>query len=155
MITSIILLIAYGKQISSLNDRYVVMAQKAMDGLSKATLPGVHLVEYLPFLQYLPSWFPGNSSMKLVEEYLPSVVDMRSSMYVEVKEAVVSCFLVQCVNAHGLQNNGTAVASLSATLIEEVRAKYGGTDQEPVYDEIAMNIASALYSGPSFCSTAR
>ena len=90
MITSIILSIAYGKEISGLKDVYVLVAQQAMEGLSKATIAGVHLVEYLPFLQYLPSWLPGMGSMRLVEQYLPYVSDMRDKLYREVKAAVVS-----------------------------------------------------------------
>lgn len=89
MITSIILSIAYGKTGSASQDEYVVVAQNAMEGLSKAAVPGVHAVEYLPFLQYLPSWVPGAGSMRLVEKYLPFVSEMRGKLYKEVRTAVV------------------------------------------------------------------
>ncbi|TCD66224.1 hypothetical protein EIP91_001627 [Steccherinum ochraceum] len=73
-------------------------------------------------------------SMRIVRKYLPFVSEMRGKLYEEVRTAV---------------DNGTASASLATTLIQEVRTKYGGTEDESTYDEIAMDIASVLYSAAS------
>jgi cytochrome P450 len=40
-------------------DRIMDATVKAVDNISQALLPGVWLVNSLPFLQYLPKWFPG------------------------------------------------------------------------------------------------
>ena len=48
-----------------------------------------------------------------------------------------------------MQAEGNAPASVAAALIEDVRKKYGGTDQEATYDTIAKNVAGVAYAGAS------
>ena len=76
-----------------MDDEFVVAAQMAMEGLSKAAVPGAYWVEYVPLLKYLPSWFPGMSFRKLVDRYAPYVSCMREDPYKHVKAATVSHFI--------------------------------------------------------------
>ena len=41
--------------IADLDDEYVLLAQKAVEGISVATVPGVYWVEHFPFLRHIPS----------------------------------------------------------------------------------------------------
>ena len=76
-----------------MDDEFVIAAQMAMEGLSKAAVPGAYWVEFLPLLRYLPNWFPGMSFRKLVDEYLPYVSSMREDPYNHVKAAMVGRFI--------------------------------------------------------------
>lgn len=77
-------------RISSLDDEYLKLAQEAIDGMNLAALPGKHFVEFFPFLQYIPSWFPGAYSQRLVEQYRPIVDAMLDRPFEKIYEAIVS-----------------------------------------------------------------
>ena len=148
-ITSIIVEITYGRKLTSMDDDWVISAQKAMEGFSLAMVQGEYWVQYLPFLRHLPDWFPGTSFRKLVKEYLPHTYNMRDKPYAKIKAAVV-CFLwnpCSFVLTMHTQENGTAPPSLARTLVEGVQAKYGGTDEEAANDEIARNVIGIAYAG--------
>lgn len=54
-----ILEVIYGKSIDHPDHPYLKYADTAAEAGIEAFLPGNLLVEFLPFLQYMPSWFPG------------------------------------------------------------------------------------------------
>lgn len=90
LITSIIFVVTYGKKIETLEHEYVTMAEIALEGLNKSSIPGEHWVEFLPFLRFLPTWLPGTRSRRIAEHYLPFVTKMFDQPYAEIKAAVVS-----------------------------------------------------------------
>ena len=94
-IVSIITDVTYGKTVTSLDDDFVIRAKKVMECVSKASIPGVYAVEYLPILRYLPSWFPGATAQKLADHYLPYIMDARNIPFAEVKDAVVCLVLAR------------------------------------------------------------
>ncbi|KAH9855276.1 CyP450 monooxygenase [Lenzites betulinus] len=54
-----VLSLGYGIKIARDDDHYAEMLRNAMKVLEAAIIPGKYLVEILPVLRYLPSWFPG------------------------------------------------------------------------------------------------
>jgi hypothetical protein len=56
------------------NDPLVDLAGEAMEYFADATVPGKWHVDILPFLQYLPDWFPGNGYKRSAKRYA-AVVD--------------------------------------------------------------------------------
>lgn len=58
-LASSILNIAYGIKISGFDDPYVATIQESVEGLNIAGIPGSFLVDLIPALKYVPSWFPG------------------------------------------------------------------------------------------------
>ncbi|OCH93084.1 CyP450 monooxygenase [Obba rivulosa] len=56
---AIILATIYGIDIQDKNDKYIEIAEKAMEGASEGFVPGSFLVDYIPMLRYVPAWFPG------------------------------------------------------------------------------------------------
>ncbi|TCD66266.1 hypothetical protein EIP91_001595 [Steccherinum ochraceum] len=134
MISSIIALIVYGKQLTGIDDEFITTAQIAFEGGGLTTLPGAYWLNYMPFIRYIPSWIPGNASMKLVEKYRPYVVDLVDVPWVEVKTALA---------------NGTARSSVATALLEENRIKYSGSKDESEYDIIARNVVGLAYGAGS------
>ncbi|KAF7367189.1 O-methylsterigmatocystin oxidoreductase [Mycena sanguinolenta] len=65
----------YGISVDSAQDPYIVRAEAAMNMISKAAIPGEFLVDLLPALKYLPTWFPltrfhtvGEKGRRMIEE---------------------------------------------------------------------------------------
>lgn len=56
--------IAYGITVQEHEDPYFAIAEEAVNGLNEATVPGAFLVDFIPILKYLPSWFPGGEFQK-------------------------------------------------------------------------------------------
>ena len=54
-----IMSIAYGLEVQPENDFYIKTAEEGIHPLAVAGVPGTFLVDALPFLKYIPEWFPG------------------------------------------------------------------------------------------------
>ncbi|KAJ7836626.1 cytochrome P450 [Mycena leptocephala] len=59
MVGGLIMSIAYGIDVLPANDPYLKLTHQSMHGLSVAATPGKYLVDAIPVLKYIPSWFPG------------------------------------------------------------------------------------------------
>ncbi|TCD61532.1 hypothetical protein EIP91_008276 [Steccherinum ochraceum] len=137
-ITAIIVKILYGKQIDSMDDEYVVTAEKATEGLSIAVLPGGHLVEFFPILRHFPSWLPGGGSKRVAEKYIPYVRNLRNKAFLEVKSAF---------------GKGTPRPCVVSSMIEDIHAAHGGTAEEAVQEDMAMNVAGSTYTAGADTTT--
>lgn len=56
---SFALSIAYGIQADTPDNEFLRAYKDMLEGVTEATVPGAFLVDILPFLKHLPSWFPG------------------------------------------------------------------------------------------------
>ena len=50
---------AYGIDVNDPNHEFVVLEDDVIKTFEEAYAPGKYLVESFPFLQYIPTWFPG------------------------------------------------------------------------------------------------
>ncbi|KAI0289330.1 cytochrome P450 [Russula brevipes] len=62
----LILAMGYGYEVQGRNDRVVNVARKMAQLAAETALPGAVLVNYLPFLQYIPEWLSWISYQPLV-----------------------------------------------------------------------------------------
>ncbi|KAK7678460.1 hypothetical protein QCA50_018520 [Cerrena zonata] len=136
--TAIILKVTYNLDITDLRDEYVVMAQKALEGVSLGTVPGKFWVEFFPILRHIPSWVPGNSAGKMADHYKPIVEFMRNKPFDEIKQGMM---------------NGNVVPSIASSLIERVYKKSGEDYSTPIDDTLARNVAGIAYAGSSDTTT--
>lgn len=56
---AVMLKLAYGFQIGGRDDKFVHALEESMAIIEELTTPGKYLVEVVPILRFLPSWFPG------------------------------------------------------------------------------------------------
>ena len=49
--------VSYGLTVLESNDPYITLAEEALQGVAEAGIPGTFLVDLLPVLKYVPSWF--------------------------------------------------------------------------------------------------
>ena len=70
----------------------VALAEKAADTLEAVFSPGLWLVDILPFLRYLPAWFPGAGFKKAAAEMRELVLGLGDVPYEFTKNAMVRRF---------------------------------------------------------------
>ncbi|KAK7695619.1 hypothetical protein QCA50_000255 [Cerrena zonata] len=122
---AIIMMITYGYSVTEGKDPYVDMVDKAMENFTVTTTPGAFLVDVLPVLRYVPSWFPGANFQKLAGIWRTEVTEMVERPFAMVKEQM---------------HEGVAVPSYARHLLET----------ETLTTEKELNIkwsAASMYAG--------
>jgi hypothetical protein len=59
MAGAIVMSVAYGLDVKPKGDPYIAAAKGAVHPATVAMVPGTFLVDTMPFLKHVPSWFPG------------------------------------------------------------------------------------------------
>lgn len=134
---SIILKIVYNMDIQDVNDKYLVLAQQAVHGLSLSRVMGAFWIEYFPHLKGIPSWFPFAYFKRFGEQYRPIVMEMRDKPYNDVQAALERGEDIQC---------------MAASLIQKVPTT-GSTDYLHAEEELARNAAGIAYAAASDTTT--
>ncbi|KAF7329522.1 hypothetical protein MKEN_00214700 [Mycena kentingensis (nom. inval.)] len=85
----LVLDIAYGIKVSSAEDSYILMAERAMHGLSEAGVPGRFLVDTFPVLKYMPEWMPGAGFKCKAAEWRSATLGIRDVPFDETRKQVL------------------------------------------------------------------
>ncbi|KAJ7171662.1 cytochrome P450 [Mycena crocata] len=102
---AIVLHITYGYDIKEKGDDPLVdLADEAMLGFADIIRPGAYLVDVLPVLKYVPSWFPGANFKRIAQRYANATNDMADVPLAHVKEQLAQ---------------GKAASSYAADLLRE------------------------------------
>ncbi|KAJ7256294.1 cytochrome P450 [Mycena rebaudengoi] len=101
----LIISITYGIDVLPSNDPYISLAEKAMHGLSVAIAPGRFLVDSMPFLRYVPAWFPGATFKRLANEWKECNLNMINKPFEEVKRNMASGTAPWSFVSNNLQNS--------------------------------------------------
>ncbi|KAI5117352.1 hypothetical protein M0805_002462 [Coniferiporia weirii] len=121
-----IMMFTYGFQIAENDDHYIDISDKGMEFFSHAQ--GFFLVNAIPWLQYLPSWFPGAGFKKIAEEGFKASMAMYQEPYHAAKK---------------LLNDGSAVPSMTSKLIDTKTNEAGELEEE----ELIMKCTGIAYGG--------
>ncbi|KZT22705.1 cytochrome P450 [Neolentinus lepideus HHB14362 ss-1] len=127
-----IMSIVYDYDVAPQNDRFVDIAEKAMEMLNNSTFPGAALVNVLPFLQYLPAWLPGMGFKRYARRSEKLVTQMRNEPFEYVKERLSTGTPTKCVVANVLKRFSTPRA---------------GAFEDP--EDTVKNVSAMAYSGGS------
>ncbi|KAF1849093.1 O-methylsterigmatocystin oxidoreductase [Cucurbitaria berberidis CBS 394.84] len=104
---SVILKITYGyTTVAHGNDPLVDLAGKTMEQFAEATVPGKWMVDLLPFLRYLPDWFPGTAFKGTARQMKIQLKKCVEQPYQFVKQQMrekkhPNSFLSQCIDDIG------------------------------------------------------
>jgi len=107
-------------KVLSLDDRFVVLASNSIEQLALATRPGAYLVDIIPWLKYLPKWFPGAGFQAAAEKGAKLSRDMQYVPYMDARDKMLS---------------GTGIRSFTSQRIEEcmgVDGKLSESDEENI-----------------------
>ncbi|KAJ8463525.1 hypothetical protein ONZ45_g17548 [Pleurotus djamor] len=104
--TAIILEISYGHQIQMEGDEYIELAEASGTALRSGGPLGGTVVDFFPFLQYLPSWFPGTHFANIAREFKGAVNNLYRIPFERALEAIregkaADSFVSRCVAARG------------------------------------------------------
>ena len=72
-----IIRVAYGLEVVDDNDKYVDIAEAAMDCFNIVFQPGRYMVQTFPSLRHIPSWFPGAKFRREFAAWYPTVRKIR------------------------------------------------------------------------------
>ncbi|OSD08730.1 CyP450 monooxygenase [Trametes coccinea BRFM310] len=112
--------IAYGREIKDENDEFVKLAEDSLAAFNVLLAPGKYLVELFPSLRYVPAWFPGAGFQREAKQ---AKAMLRDLVRVPWDDAVAAIMV---------QRDGTAPASMTATLLDQLSQLSG---QEGVMEE--------------------
>ncbi|EMD35352.1 hypothetical protein CERSUDRAFT_157065 [Gelatoporia subvermispora B] len=79
--------LVYGSSINDPEHPYLKCSEGAAQAAIEASLPGNMTVEFLPFLRYMPSWFPGATFKRKLPQWRANVLALRNNAFEEVKAA--------------------------------------------------------------------
>ncbi len=79
----------YGYKPATENDSLVRVADEATDQLNILLSPGLFAVDFLPFLRYIPEWFPGGGFHKVAREFRKTLYAMTDKSYEFVLQQMV------------------------------------------------------------------
>ncbi|CAE6446761.1 unnamed protein product [Rhizoctonia solani] len=118
--------IAYGHTARSSDDEFIRMAEKFMDAAAEATMPGRWLVESIPLLRFIPSWFPGAIFKRKTKAWTKMTISHRQAPFDYVVKNMA---------------DGTAEPSFTSKLLEPE----DGREVDALEKEMIKIIASNLY----------
>ncbi|KAI0028105.1 CyP450 monooxygenase [Vararia minispora EC-137] len=112
----IILRIAYGIDVRPRNDPFVLMAEEALHAIAVASQIGGNLFDMIPFLQKMPSWFPGTR----LRETLRGMRPISTGMFEKAWKLTAAAI-----------EDGSASPSIAATLFTKQETQYKSNQAIP------------------------
>ncbi|OBZ78535.1 O-methylsterigmatocystin oxidoreductase [Grifola frondosa] len=125
--SALVLEIAYGHRVTSLEDKYLRVAERATTATAEAGSPGSMLVDFFPFLKELPAWFPGCGFKRQALDVRPHIRVFLDMPFQMVKDAMAT---------------GITIPSMTATLIEKCSGNEGISEED---EEDIKGTAGVLY----------
>lgn len=90
MTGAIIMSVSYGIDVRQSNDPYIGTAETAFNGLVVASMPGAFLVDSLPWLKWVPGWFPGASFKRRAARWAHYARQMIDVPFAEVQRCLAN-----------------------------------------------------------------
>ena len=84
-----IMSITYGLDVQYNDDPYIMAAERGVRSLWIAAIPGAFLVDMLPFLKYVPEWFPGAGFQRKAKTWKKYARTMVEAPFATAKQNVV------------------------------------------------------------------
>ncbi|KAJ7607937.1 cytochrome P450 [Roridomyces roridus] len=121
---------AYGIDVLPQNDPYVNLAEKALHSLVYALVPGRFVVDSLPVLKYVPTWFPGAGFQRLAKEWRALANNMIEKPYAEAKLKIAL---------------GNAPHSFTASALQSLE----DSDDNEYQEQVIKGTAGTMYTAAS------
>lgn len=93
MAGNVILTVAYGIDVQPENDPYLDISEKAIQAVASSGNANAFIVDFMPWLKYLPSWFPGAGFQKQAQEWRIPIEAMPRMPFNYVKKSMAWSFI--------------------------------------------------------------
>ncbi|KAK0194733.1 cytochrome P450 [Armillaria mellea] len=126
---------------------YIAEAETTMEMIGKSTIPGAHLVDFVPALRYIPSWVPFNTIPSMADYGRNLIWSMINRPFEQVKRDMASGTARSSFTRSCLENFETEISGLSAAEQDHlVRWAAGAMYGESTYASIlSFIVAMALF----------
>jgi len=84
-------MLSYGYPVQPGKDPLVDLVETAVSQFGQGTDPGGFLVDVIPVLKYVPSWFPGAGWKRTAERFRQTRINMTDVPYGFVRDQMVGC----------------------------------------------------------------
>ena len=88
--------ITYGIDASEDDDEYMAAVDAALEGPVQGLVPGKFLVQYFPFLRYIPAWIPGATSQKLWAKWQAAAKKLKDTPFEFTENHLVRDLWLYC-----------------------------------------------------------
>ncbi|KAF7341315.1 O-methylsterigmatocystin oxidoreductase [Mycena venus] len=129
--TGVVAQIVAGHKISSDDDPYMRTTQALRESLGRSGVPGCTALDLLPFLKYLPAWFPGLPFGTIAKECRPPLQRLYD-------------FPLQTVQ--GQMENGVAKPSFLLTQLERMKENPEPRSYDDIKSAAAAMFGSTIWS---------
>ncbi|KAF8638368.1 hypothetical protein AX16_010515 [Volvariella volvacea WC 439] len=136
MAGEIIFSTCYGIDIEPEGDPWVQLAERSLVSAALGGNVGSFMVDYLPFLNYFPSWFPGAEHRKIVQEDSKYVNTLPVAPFEAVKEKM---------------SKGELKPSIASTVLEELHGEH--SEEAAEKKRVLMNVLAGADTTVSFISS--
>ncbi|KNZ73173.1 O-methylsterigmatocystin oxidoreductase, partial [Termitomyces sp. J132] len=116
--TSIIMRVAYGHQITSDDDPYLDITENTSIALGNAGAPGTTPVDFFPFLQNFPSWFPGAYYAGFARSQKGAIRKLHDYPFDNVKAELAAGTAKPAFASHELQSLSLDEADNSSNILD-------------------------------------
>ncbi|KAI0700085.1 cytochrome P450 [Cytidiella melzeri] len=123
MAAGITMMITYGHRVKTKDDSFIQIADKGVATIEAAGAVGAHIVDFVPWLRYIPDWFPGAGIKRVPPGTRENLQAFLHVPFEQVKKQMAA---------------GTATPCYTTKLLEETK----GEDDEGV-----LGTAALVYSG--------
>ncbi|CAK5284755.1 unnamed protein product [Mycena citricolor] len=132
MAGQIIMNVTYGIDIQPESDPYVLDAQRGVQILTRASVPGAYLVDTLPILRYIPAWMPGARFKRRAQEWHEHLPILTDKPFDEAKRRM---------------DSGTAgySANLLASALSRIAESTTAGEQAQYLEGIARGTCATMY----------
>ncbi|KAF8622987.1 hypothetical protein AX15_006585 [Amanita polypyramis BW_CC] len=122
-VASMAIMLAYGIHVSPHGDPHVHLAERALDGFGRAATPGAFLVDVLPFLKHVPSFFPGAGFQKQAAVWRQWMLEFVNSPFVTAQKEIEEGIARPSLTSHYLDtNDGSKLTPEHIENVKEVAA---------------------------------
>ncbi|GJE99707.1 cytochrome P450 [Phanerochaete sordida] len=125
----LIMNVAYGIDVRDENDPYLLASERTAECGRVTLVPGNYLVDSLPFLKYVPEWFPGANFKREAREWRRSIMYALHAPYEVVKTRME-------------KNPETAPDCVARFLMEEV---VNPAKDHAYWEQIAKSVTGSMY----------
>nr|VWO95057.1 N/A [Ganoderma boninense] len=80
--------VVFGLDVVDDGDEIMTIVEDALEWIGETFTPGKYLIDVLPILQHVPTWFPGATVQRLIVKWRSTVVRLKEEPYRRVKAAM-------------------------------------------------------------------
>ncbi|KIJ23526.1 hypothetical protein M422DRAFT_275879 [Sphaerobolus stellatus SS14] len=134
MVGAIIMEIAYGVDVKPKDDPYLKMTEVTMQAVGESAIFGSFMVDFIPLLKYIPTWFPGAEFQRKAKVWREAIKGVLVQPFEAGKKAIES---------------GLARPSMASLLLHKLDTKQKdlpGDEEEAIRDTLGSTMIGGTHS---------